>query len=58
MGLRYKAGLFLIAAVVIIWVISAEVTQVILTFFFSQISPLFFYWELNRVGVLVKFVSR
>lgn len=28
MGWRYKAGLFLIAAVVIIWVTSAEVTQV------------------------------
>ncbi|KAJ6406200.1 hypothetical protein OIU84_009846, partial [Salix udensis] len=27
MGWRYKAGLFLIAAVVIIWVTSAEVTQ-------------------------------
>lgn len=28
MGFRYKAGLMLIAAVVIIWVTSAEVTQV------------------------------
>lgn len=28
MGWRYKAGLFLIAAVVVIWVTSAEVTQV------------------------------
>lgn len=28
MGWRYKAGLFLITAVVIIWVSSAEVTQV------------------------------
>uniref|UniRef100_A0A5B6ZLK3 Uncharacterized protein n=1 Tax=Davidia involucrata TaxID=16924 RepID=A0A5B6ZLK3_DAVIN len=31
MGWRYKAGLFLIAAVVIIWVTSAEVTQGIFT---------------------------
>ncbi|KAF7150338.1 hypothetical protein RHSIM_Rhsim02G0203300 [Rhododendron simsii] len=31
MGWRYKAGLFLIAAVVIIWVSSAEVTQGIFT---------------------------
>ncbi|XP_027356094.1 uncharacterized vacuolar membrane protein YML018C-like isoform X1 [Abrus precatorius] len=31
MGLRYKAGLFLIATVVIIWVTSAEVTQDIFT---------------------------
>ncbi|KAJ4850008.1 hypothetical protein Tsubulata_016244 [Turnera subulata] len=31
MGWRYKAGLFLIAAVVIIWVTSAEVTQDIFT---------------------------
>lgn len=29
MGWRYRAGLFLIAAVVVIWVTSAEVTQVI-----------------------------
>lgn len=28
MGWRYKAGLFLIVTVVIIWVTSAEVTQV------------------------------
>jgi hypothetical protein len=42
MGWRYKAGLFLIAAVVIIWVTSAEVTQVILTLFFSHIFPFFF----------------
>lgn len=27
MGLRYKAGLFLIGTVVVIWVTSAEVTQ-------------------------------
>ena len=58
MGWRYKAGLFLIAAVVIIWVTSAEVTQVILTLFFSNIFPFFFCWELNCVCVLVKFVSR
>lgn len=31
MSWRYKAGLFLIAAVVIIWVTSAEVTQGIFT---------------------------
>nr|GME20469.1 uncharacterized vacuolar membrane protein YML018C [Ipomoea batatas] len=31
MGWRYKAGLFLIAAVVVIWVTSAEVTQGIFT---------------------------
>ncbi|XP_052209633.1 uncharacterized vacuolar membrane protein YML018C [Diospyros lotus] len=31
MGWRYKAGLFLIAAVVVIWVASAEVTQGIFT---------------------------
>ncbi|KAL8063045.1 hypothetical protein ABFS82_01G002500 [Erythranthe guttata] len=31
MGLRYKAGLLLIAAVVVIWVTSAEVTQGIFT---------------------------
>lgn len=30
MGWRYRAGLFLISAVVIIWVTSAEVTQVCL----------------------------
>ena len=28
MGWRYKAGLFLIGTVVVIWVTSAEVTQV------------------------------
>lgn len=30
MGWRYKAGLFLIGTVVIIWVTSAEVTQVLI----------------------------
>ncbi|KAJ6329984.1 hypothetical protein OIU76_008750 [Salix suchowensis] len=33
MGWRYKAGLFLIAAVVIIWVTSAEVTQDIFAYY-------------------------
>lgn len=32
MGWRYKAGLFLIGTVVIIWVTSAEVTQVCVCF--------------------------
>jgi len=36
-GLKYRAGLCLIVAVVLIWVISAEVTQVwIFLFFFSS----------------------
>lgn len=39
MGWKYKAGLGLISTVVIIWVTSAEVTQVRLRFIYS---PCFF----------------
>lgn len=44
MGLRYNVGLFLIATVVIIWVTSAEVTQVKIlpiSFHLSKIYSLF-----------------
>ena len=52
MGWRYKAGLFLIGAVVIIWVTSAEVTQVIINLFFTF--SLFIYSSfLLRIGLLL-----
>ena len=54
-SLKYRAGLCLIVAVVLIWVISAEVTQVwIFLFFFSSSKRallfvyLFFYLKVLR----------
>jgi hypothetical protein len=52
MGWRYKAGLFLIAAVVIIWVTSAEVTQVIINLFFIFF-PFIYSLFLLRIGLLL-----
>lgn len=52
MGWKYKAGLFLIATVVVIWVVSAEVTQVIPNFLFGDFFIFYFMilYGLKRFG--------
>ena len=55
MGWRYRAGLFLIAAVVIIWVTSAEVTQVTILLPLIAFSSLGF-WSKFLFVCISKFV--
>ncbi|GMP89617.1 hypothetical protein CsSME_00041109 [Camellia sinensis var. sinensis] len=58
MGWRYKARLFLIAAVVIIWVTSAEVTQVgIFTDYKQPFAVTYLGVSLMVVYLLIAFIK-
>ncbi|GMP89616.1 hypothetical protein CsSME_00041109 [Camellia sinensis var. sinensis] len=57
MGWRYKARLFLIAAVVIIWVTSAEVTQGIFTDYKQPFAVTYLGVSLMVVYLLIAFIK-
>lgn len=57
MSWRYRAGLFLIAAVVVIWVTSAEVTQVAYIYIFQKSSTFYMYRFCFSQIRLLRFVN-